>query len=723
MENEKRNSRRWLPNTYWQIGIEIAVLLIVLYGFGLLLQSRVEGLLNNTVEVSVSRQAADIDALAEERFKHEHEALHTAAILIVGHPEQEQAMLSALESETPGARVLHIRAHDELTQADVINYQDYRQLEDAFQGQNIVDYCAGKGLLFAVPMRKGNAVTGILCRLYPESVMTDSFTMEALGSQARFLIRERAGGIMVPYRGYSERDEKFLGSPSVRDGFEVLEKKLKTNRSAVIYVETEDTTFSPDGRYYLFGANLSGTNGVLFGFVPWHEVAGEITYIYQTIIVIFYLLLLLFAIVGTYLFYVQAKATESDALRRARDEAERLRIVAERANHAKSDFLANMSHEIRTPLNSIAGLNEMILRESGEKGIRRYASEVRNASSTLMGLINDILDFSKIESGELQIVHAPYQLSQLIHEVVLMIRPRAEKKGLEFIVDVDKELPENLIGDVMRLRQVLINFLSNAVKYTPTGKVMLIVRGEKKGGTEVEMQFTVQDTGIGIRPEDQGKIFEGFKRVDLIRNRNIQGTGLGMAITKRLVEAMQGTITLQSIYGQGSSFTAVLPQQRQDDELVGDYLASPEDNEADAYRPRFVAPEANVLVVDDNEINRFVVANLLKQTLVHIDMAENGEECLKLTRAHHYDLVLLDQMMPGMSGIETLQKARTQKGSPCADTPFVILTADAIAGSREKFVAAGFSDYLSKPVDGRKLEEVVEKYLPTRLVHHPDAES
>jgi len=387
------------------------------------------------------------------------------------------------------------------------------------------------------------------------------------------------------------------------------------------------------------------------------------------------------------------------------------------ANQAKSDFLSNMSHEIRTPINAIIGMNEMILREAEDEHLLEYASAVNNSSSALLSIVNDVLDISKIESGKIEIVKANYELSSLLFDCYNMIRERAKQKNIEVNLYYDETLPYLLYGDVVRIRQVLLNLLTNAVKYTEKGTVSLYVNGEK---TEygLLLKFEVKDTGIGISKEDMDKLFGKFERFDLKKNRNTEGTGLGLFITKMLTELMEGTIEVESEYGKGSVFTVRMPQKCVDSTPIGkiDLSVLSDGGDTFKYESRFTAPDARILVVDDIDINLKVFVNLLKQLHMKIDTALSGEKCLELTCQNQYDIIFMDHMMPGMDGIVTLEKIKQNKQNKNIDTPVIMLTANALSGMKEMYLEKGFSDYLSKPIDGNKLERKIEKYLPHQKV-------
>lgn len=382
------------------------------------------------------------------------------------------------------------------------------------------------------------------------------------------------------------------------------------------------------------------------------------------------------------------------------------------AGEAKGRFLANMSHEIRTPISAVLGMNEMILRESREANIKEYAMDIQTAGQNLLSIINDILDMSKIESGKMELVPVDYDFSSVVHDVMNMIRAKADKKKLSLKLNIDDSLPSRLYGDDVRLRQILINILNNAVKYTEKGGVTLSITGETVAGVE-HLHFDVTDTGIGIKESELGRLFRAFERIDESRNRNIEGTGLGMSITMQLLHLMGTTLQVKSVYGEGSSFFFDLEQPIMDFEPIGD-LGERIRKQAQAYEytASFIAPEANILVVDDKDINRKVFCNLLKEMQIHIDQADSGSMCLEKVSKHHYDMIFLDHMMPELDGVETLHKMKEMESNVSRDAYIVALTANAVSGAREMYLEEGFDDFLSKPVVADKLEEMIQKHLP-----------
>jgi len=398
-------------------------------------------------------------------------------------------------------------------------------------------------------------------------------------------------------------------------------------------------------------------------------------------------------------------------------EYQRFTNEAIAATKAKSDFLANMSHEIRTPINAIIGMNEMILRESKDDNITEYAHDVYTASNRLLDIVNDILDFSRVEAGKVEIIEREYNIGETISLASNMIEIKTKEKKLDFRVEASEKLPKVLYGDEKRISEVMINILNNAVKYTVRGVILFSIYGEydEQG---FNLVFSVKDTGIGIKPEDQAKLFGDFERFDSEKNRNIEGTGLGLAITARLVDMMGGSIFVDSLYGSGSKFTIRLPQRVIDDTPIGNYLDYRRTNnkeDKDIQRD-YIAPEAKVLIVDDLAINRKVITRLLSKTQIMTVEADSGQKMLELIEKEHFDLILLDHMMPGMDGVDTLKAVSTLESNQCANTPIIALTANAIVGAKEQYLRAGFTDYLSKPVKPFDLESMVLKYLPEEQI-------
>lgn len=399
-----------------------------------------------------------------------------------------------------------------------------------------------------------------------------------------------------------------------------------------------------------------------------------------------------------------------------------------RASETKSNFLANMSHEIRTPMNAILGLNEMILREAKDnEKIEGYSLDIKSAGNLLLSIINDILDLNKIEAGKAELIRTDFKIGSVFNDILNITRGKAEDKGLEYIFHADPNLPIGYYGDEIRVRQIMLNVINNAIKYTEQGGVYVNVcrfgYGKAWEGNPADsnqgkclLVVTVRDTGMGIREEDLPYLFESFSRLEETKNRNIEGTGLGLGIAKSYIEMMGGQIEVESVYGEGSTFTLSFPLVIRDAKPIGDLTEAIREvnREKNEYVPIVMAPNARVLVVDDNEMNLEVISGLMEGTQIRVETALSGVECVDMLDEKRYDLILMDQMMPGMDGIETLRRIREKYD--LRGVSVIALTADAIAGAREYYLDNGFDDYLSKPVKSEELERKLAQYLPKQLL-------
>lgn len=392
----------------------------------------------------------------------------------------------------------------------------------------------------------------------------------------------------------------------------------------------------------------------------------------------------------------------------------------EQIARSKDTFFANMSHEIRTPINTIIGLNEMTLREDISDEIAENAINIQNASKMLLTTINDILDLSKLESGKMEIVPTQYETSAMFSDLVNLIWIRAHQKELEFKVDIDKELPSMLYGDEVRIKQIVTNMLTNAVKYTKAGSVTLSAKGESISPDEIRLRISVADTGMGVRKEDLDNLFSSFKRVDEKENRNVEGTGLGLAISRQLVEMMGGKISVDSVYHKGSVFTIQLRQRIVNAQPIGviNFASQKRVDNRTVYKQSFMASDARVLVVDDNGMNRMVATKLLRGTKVQVETAESGKECLKKTAANAYHVILMDHMMPDMDGEETLRAVRNQTKGFCQKVPVIALTANIMSNAEQVYQEMGFDGYLAKPINAVLLEATLLKYLPEDIIEY-----
>jgi len=390
----------------------------------------------------------------------------------------------------------------------------------------------------------------------------------------------------------------------------------------------------------------------------------------------------------------------------------------EEANRTKSRFLANMSHEIRTPINTVIGLNEMNLRDDINNEVAENCINIQRASKMLLSLINDILDLSKIESGKMEIINRQYETGAMLSELVNIHWMRAYDKNLEFKLDISPDIPSMLYGDDIRIKQILTNMLTNAIKYTHKGSVTLQAKSERTDTNHIKFFISVSDTGIGIRKEDIKYLFVSFKRVDEKKNRAIEGTGLGLAISHQLASLMNGEIKVDSIYQRGTTFTLVLEQEIVNSAPMGamDDIMKENSHARKEYHQSFEAPEAKVLIVDDNDMNLMVAVKLLRATKVQVDTASSGHECLEKTRHRFYHVIFMDHMMPELDGIEALDRVHKQENGLCRETPVIAMTANAFSDAEAFYKSKGFGGYLVKPVNGTLFEAMLLKFLPEELV-------
>lgn len=397
------------------------------------------------------------------------------------------------------------------------------------------------------------------------------------------------------------------------------------------------------------------------------------------------------------------------------DELEAARREADIANNSKSDFLANMSHEIRTPINGILGMDTMILRECNDPQIQEYAQNIRIAGNGLLSIINDILDLSKIESGKMELIPVEYKLFNVMNACYQMVKMRAEEKGLKLCFSNNPSIPQAFVGDEVRIRQIINNLISNAIKYSNEGEVIMNIDFEEADGNNDNLMLIIKvsDTGIGIKDEDKQKLFEAFSRLEQSRNRNIEGTGLGLRITKQLVTMMGGTIEFESEYGKGTTFTVRIKQDIANKTPMGDFEHALNkqlyvNNEREE---EYVAPDLTILVVDDVKMNIIVFKGLLKDTKIKIDAAASGSECLEKVKTAKYDLIFMDHLMPEMDGIETFHKIQSMPDCPNKETPVIILTANALVNAKEMYLNEGFNGYLTKPIERNILIDSIKELV------------
>ena len=683
-----------------RIFIVLAAFVGVLMLVGILMQTKLRALLRGHIEREVAEQAKVVAQVMEKELVSELETMEHIADMMANKEEEMGSLFLMLQSGNKSGSYGVIELDGEVLYGKKISMEHFGNIREAFRGNRGVSYVKGNGMMFAVPVYHNGNVKYVLFKHIDERHLGDTFGMSCYDGKGKVLLATRDEDIVVPFEGWTQEEYFFLCSETMGKCFEEISEKMKISTGAAAFCEEE----TPQ---YVFVAEVGEIDFLIVGMIE-EEYAAEGIFIIVTLVFwVFGLLLLLMAVGMAFLFNAQEKVKDSEELRRAKE-------IADSANRAKSDFLANMSHEIRTPINAVMGMNEMIIRECTQEEIREYAWNIQNAGKSLLTLINDILDLSKIEAGKMEIIKERFFLSSVLNGVVNMIQVKASQKKLDFFVQVNESIPDELYGDEIRIRQVMVNILNNAVKYTRKGEVWLKIDKEDADDERIILKFTIQDTGIGIKQEDMGRLFHGFERLDQKTNRDVEGTGLGLAITSRIVDLMEGDIEVESVYKQGSTFTVRLPMLVIRPDAIGNfeekyhaYVQS-----LQVYRESFRAPEAEVLVVDDNDMNLFVFENLLKKTEVKITKCTSGENCLDLVCEKKFDVIFLDHMMPGMDGIETMKQMREMEEYASKGAPVIALTANAIVGVREMYIEEGFDDYLSKPIAGDDLEEMLCKYLP-----------
>ena len=696
------------------IGLLFFVLILLLVGG--LLRIKFSSLFQSYVEKQVAFQAENYAEATGERLVLQLKSLVGISAGLSANMYNIDRMLSTLEDPNGEFYYGVMALNDKIVYSGGdhdIRFADFKGFSESFHGAKYISYCKGKGLMFSVPVYSGKNIKYVLFRLFKEEFIIKNFGVVSYGGKGYAVLRDSKDEIII------DSDNEALGKSLLwgKRGYQAVREKLASGLNVSI---ASAANLEVDGvEYYYFVADLKLPGVVLTGVVPAEVVASEKDDISFLIIWVFGLLIFMFSIAMIYVVVSEKKARENKELLREKENAES-------ASKAKSIFLANMSHEIRTPINGILGMDSMLLKECKDESLRDYALNIQSAGQTLLSLVNDILDISKIESGKMEILPVTYSVFNVLNDCYNMVAIRAKDKNLELVMDISPEIPAALFGDEVRIRQIINNLLSNAVKYTNEGTVTLSVWTEKvevdpmqgNKGNQVELFIHVKDTGIGIREKDVGKLFRDFVRLDEKRNRNIEGTGLGLNLTKQLVDMMGGFISVDSVYGEGSTFKVHLMQQVSDEKPLGDFykLYKQQVNVMDAAHEKFIAPDARVLLADDMQMNLKVFAGLLKDTKIQIDTAINGAEALKLIEKNHYDVVFLDHMMPVMDGIEAFRQMRQLAKSPNTNTPVVMLTANAVVDAKNQYMDEGFSDYIAKPIREEVLLSCLKKFLPKELV-------
>ncbi len=416
--------------------------------------------------------------------------------------------------------------------------------------------------------------------------------------------------------------------------------------------------------------------------------------------------------------FIRYKQDDADIINDSIADIDKAIEISNDAIRTKSNFLSGISHDIRTPINAILGLNEMVIRESREPAIRDYAKDIKSAGNTLMAFVSDVLDTSQIEEGRLEIVNIKYDISSVVNDVMNMNLRAADEKGLTLSLKIDEQIPHLIKGDEIRVKQCILKLMSNAIKFTEEGSITLEIGFAKLNNNEILLTVSVSDTGIGIREEDIERLFSPFEKVSADRSVKNEGSGLGMSITRRLLEMMGSELRVESRYGSGSTFKFSVKQEVLDWQPVGNIEDSYERmrESQERYEESFHAPDAKVLVVDDSPVNLMIVEGLLKDTKMQFTMVDSGKKAIEESEKTRFDLILLDHMMPEMDGIETLHHLREDEKSLNKESPIVALTANAVEGAKEKYEKEGFDHYLSKPIVADKLEDAIRSYLDPKLI-------
>lgn len=670
-----------------------------------LVYTKMVSILHEYMEYQVAVQSASLGELASLRLSAQLENLERVANYFRDGKIGERNMGAAAEwlSESPDRVSCGVlRLDGTPVSGEALLPAEAPAVQDAFRGRSSVRYREGVGFLFVSPIYNGDNIKYALYEFWNETAVFPSFGESCYGGQGEIILSDRVQQKMIPI--FQGEDLSYFCREDVQEAYTRLSQKMGSSTSAAVYCEN-------GGRQdFLFVSELEQDNLYLLGRVPYHIVSENVSSLSLMVLLIFDLLLILLVISAFNMVVANAKARESSELR----EAKR---IAEEASKSKSTFLANMSHELRTPISVILGMDEMILRGDPRADIKEHAMDIKSAAQILLGLINDILDFSKIESGKMNIVPVEYNLPVLIHDLVLLSESRAQQKSLNFKLEVQPDLPVGLYGDDLRIQQVLINLLTNAVKYTPQGSVLFKVEGTRRENDSILIHCEVTDSGIGIKQEDIDKLFIPYSRIEEKRNRNIEGTGLGIPIIINLLKLMGSQLKVRSVYGKGSTFYFDLEQKIVDPEPVGDIQKRMDDLVKDyKYKVSFTAPSAHILMVDDNSMNRKIFASLLRETQIPVTTVSSGKKALDLVQKEHFDLIFMDYLMPEMDGVETLRRFRELEDNLCRGTPVVALTANAFSGAKEKYMEAGFDGFLSKPIVTEKLEALIREMLPEEYI-------
>ncbi|WP_051656534.1 response regulator [Butyrivibrio sp. AE3004] len=692
-----------------QIMAILAVSLLVMITLGSYLYVSLAKHIGQIAEMRIeSRAEAAADYYEREVWTEMRTLEHIGVLLKDSDPEQwdenlehAKELIESIFQSEPSILLGIMDVDGNAYYGEKIPMNEYKGFLVTLTGGSDISYLKTGAVLLSSSVLNGDNVHYAIYAVCSSSYIRKYHNLNNIKDLGNLSLMTNDGDMVLKFTEKEEGDEAFFYSRSVQDVFKRLRKNQITDAVAIEKVNTTR------GEMLFYTAEVENTPFILAGGIPYEDAVGDLYTLMWSIMSVFCLFGVMAVVLGVLLIISSVKVRESDELRTAKK-------VAEDASNAKGLFLANMSHEIRTPINAILGMDEMIIRQTNDRKLVQYAYSIKSSATSLMALVNDILDFSRVEAGKLRLIEDKYHVSTMLTDMIIIIKDRAESKGLSFEVNVNKDMPEQLIGDGTRMKQVIINLLTNAVKYTNKGFVKLELDFIKINDEEIDFSVSVKDSGIGMKKEDIDKIFLAFERFDEKKNSSVEGTGLGMSIAKQILDAMGSNININSVYGVGSVFSFVVRQKVSSWEPVGDYENTAEKAEAElkGYKPSFYAPDVRILTVDDMEINLRVVKGLLEQTGILIDTALGGKEALDLIAKNKYDLMLIDHRMPGMDGIELLNRIRGDNNNQNKDCICIALTANVREGVREMYIKVGFNDYLEKPVSGTVLEEMLMQYLP-----------